>query len=153
MKRRRFPGVVSLLAFKPPTAVASLAFVAAVLLGSAQSLAQNAYITDYSSNDVSVIDTKTNAVVATIPVGDNPTGVAMAPNGNMGYVANQRSNTVSVIDTKTNTVVATVPVGNNPGGLAITPDGQEVYVSNQLSNTVSVIDTETYTVTTITSPT
>jgi YVTN family beta-propeller protein len=58
-------------------------FVAACLLGSAQSLAQNAYITNFGGPDhtVSVIDTATNAVIATIPVGDSPFGVAVSPDG------------------------------------------------------------------------
>ena len=42
-----------------------LAIATFVLLGSAQSLAQNAYITN-GSNSVSVIDTATNTVTATI---------------------------------------------------------------------------------------
>ena len=47
-------------------------FALASILGSAQSFAQNAYITNYDSNNVSVIATATNTVTATIPVGLNP---------------------------------------------------------------------------------
>ena len=50
-------------------------------LASAQTLAQNAYITNNSDNSVSVIDTATNTVTATIPVGDGPFGVAVTPDG------------------------------------------------------------------------
>jgi YVTN family beta-propeller protein len=55
------------------------AFALAGLLGSGQSLAQNAYITNETSNNVSVIDTKTNKVTVTIPVGTGPFGVAVSP--------------------------------------------------------------------------
>ncbi len=92
--------------------LAIAAFAVAGLLGSAQSLAQNAYITNYGSNTVSVIDTATNTVTATIPVGIDPYGVAVTPDGSKVYVANVGSNTVSVIDTATNTVTATIPVGS-----------------------------------------
>ena len=51
------------------------AFALAGLLGSGQCLAQNAYITNLNSNTVSVIATKTNTVIATIPVGAAPEGV------------------------------------------------------------------------------
>jgi YVTN family beta-propeller protein len=51
------------------------AFALAGILGSAQSFAQNAYITNAESNNVSVIDTATNKVTATIPVGSGPVGV------------------------------------------------------------------------------
>ncbi len=80
-----------------------------------------AYVANFSSNNVSVIDTATNTVVATVPVGTNPVGVAITPDGAFACVANFTSNTVSVIDTASNTVVATVPVGSNPVGVAITP--------------------------------
>jgi YVTN family beta-propeller protein len=97
---------------------------------------------------VSVIDTATNTVVATVPVGSFPFGVAITPDGTHAYVTNQDSHTVSVIDTATNTVVATVPVGTEsaPREVAITPDGTHAYVTNIFANTVSVIATATNTV-------
>jgi YVTN family beta-propeller protein len=64
-----------------------------------------------------VIDTASNTVVATIPVGQIPQGVAITPDGTRAYVTNGVDNTVSVIDTASNTVVATIPVGNFPFGL------------------------------------
>src|ERR1700687_2458042 len=41
--------------------------------------AQNAYITNNTSANVSVIDTATAAVIATVPVGSRPFGVAVSP--------------------------------------------------------------------------
>src|SRR5258707_1243747 len=62
-----------------------------------------AYVTQYSGNNVPVIDTTPNTVVgAPIPVGSHPFGVGMDPTVHRAYVANQGSNTVSVIDTTTN---------------------------------------------------
>ena len=78
-----------------------------------------AYVANLSSNTVSVIDTATNTVVATVPVGSDPFGVAVTPDGAIAYVANFISNTVSVIDTANNTVVATVTVGTFPNDIAI----------------------------------
>jgi YVTN family beta-propeller protein len=80
-----------------------------------------AYVANFENNSVSVIATATNTVVATVPVGSNPVGVAITPDGTHAYVANNFSNTVSVIATATNTVVASVPVGTRPLGVAITP--------------------------------
>ena len=82
-----------------------------------------AYITNQLTNDVSVIDTATDMVVATVAVGSNPSGVAVNPAGTRVYVANQSSNNVSVIDTATDTVTATVAVGALPAafGLFIGP--------------------------------
>ena len=56
--------------------ISGLLAVAAVaiagLIGSAQALAQNAYITNTGDNTVSVIATATNTVVATVHVGNGP---------------------------------------------------------------------------------
>ena len=75
----------------------------------------------FPNNFVSVIDTATNTVVATIPVGVAPNGVAITPDGSRAYVTNDDSDSVSVIDTTTSTVVATIPVGVGPVAVAITP--------------------------------
>jgi len=47
-----------------------------------------AYITNPTSNNVSVIDTATNTVTARVEVGQFPHGVAVAPDGKKVYVAN-----------------------------------------------------------------
>ena len=88
-----------------------------------------------------------STVTATIPVGKEPSDVAVTPNGAYAYVTNYDSNSVSVISTATNTVVATVTVGSGPEGVAVTPSGSYAYVTNYGSGTVSVINTATNTVT------
>ncbi len=97
---------------------------------------------------VSVIDTVTKKVTATVDLGDKyyPCGIAATSDGKKLYVASRDINAVSVIDTATNTVTATVPAGKWPMGVAATPDGKKVYVTNRYSNTVSVIDIATNTV-------
>jgi alpha-galactosidase len=81
-----------------------------------------------------------------IPVGSDPSGVAVTPDGKYVYVTSHGSGNVDVIDTATNTVVATVPVGAGPYGIAITPDGKYAYVADNGSGNVDVIDTATNTV-------
>ena len=65
---------------------------------------------------MSVIDASTRTVTATVPVGKDPTGVAVDPGTHTVYVANHDDDTVSVIDGSTRTVTATVPVGKGPPG-------------------------------------
>ena len=81
-----------------------------------------------------------------MPVGSNPVGVAVKPDGTMVYVTNYGSNTVSVVRTATNTFAAAVGVGNTPYGVAFTPDGKKAYIASMNSDNVSVIDTATSTV-------
>ncbi len=100
--------------------------------------ADMAYIANWNSNNVSVIDTSNNSVVATLAVGRSPQGIAVNPSGTRVYVTNSGSNpdstivdgTVSVIDIGNNSVVATVTVGNTPQGIAVNPSGTRVYVAN-----------------------
>ncbi|WP_292371751.1 YncE family protein [Methanosarcina sp. UBA411] len=102
-----------------------------------------AYVPNGKSDNLSVINTTTNEVEYCADIGDDPEGVAIAPDGKKVYVTNSYLNTVSIIDTATNKVVAKVPVGANPMGVAVTPDGKTVYVANYYSSNVSVIDTAT----------
>lgn len=99
-----------------------------------------AYIPNSGSNSVTVIDTATNTVFATVPVGIFPTAVAVNLGGARAYVANQNSGDVSVIDTATNSVVTSVAVGTLQA-VAIDPAGNRVYTANGSSDSVSVIDT------------
>ena len=69
------------------------------------------------SNNVSVIDTETNTITATVPVGNWPYGVAVSPDGKKVYVTNDHDNTVSVIDTATNTVTTTVTCRKTSEGI------------------------------------
>src|SRR5438552_2982534 len=95
--------------------------------------AVRAYISNSDSNNVSVIDTSTNTVVATVPIGGSPRGVAVNSAGTSAYIAaitNTNSGIVSVIDTATNTVVATVMLGNTfVEGVAVNPAGTRVYAA------------------------
>ena len=75
------------------------------------------YVSNLGDNTVSVINTATNTVIATVPVGNLPTLIALTPDNTRAYVANQGSNDVTVINTATNTVVATIPVGSQPIGV------------------------------------
>ena len=124
----------------------SLVFLVATLAAGAAEAQINAYVTNQTNNTVSVIDTATNTITATVSVGATPGGIAITPNRAFVYVCNVSGNSVSVIDTATNTVTATVPVGSTPFSVAITPNGAFAYVANLRGNNVSVIATATNTV-------
>jgi gliding motility-associated-like protein len=105
--------------------------------------ADYAYVASSTSNTVSVVDLTSNTLKTTIPVGINPYGVTLSPDGTRAYVANLFSANVSVINTANNAVIATIPVGGNPNSVVVSPDGARVYVSAAYGNTVSVIDATT----------
>src|ERR1051326_6988017 len=101
----------------------------------------NIYVTNSGSNTISVIDGKTNKVVATILVGASPHNIIGSMLGKL-YVTNSGSDNVSVIDGKTNKVVATIPVGTSPHDIIGSMLGK-LYVTNSGSDNVSVIDGKT----------
>lgn len=96
------------------------------------------------SNDVTVIDPASGEVLATVPVGERPYGVAFA--AGRAFVTNQYANTVSVLSLDDLSTVATVEVGEYPEGVAATSDGR-IAVANWFDNTLSLIDAETLEVT------
>ena len=68
------------------------------------------------TNRVSVVTTRPKPLekVAVIPVGQNPTGIAITPAGDKAYVTNQDDGTVSVIDVHSRSVIDTIAVGSGP---------------------------------------
>ena len=102
-----------------------------------------AYVTNHFSNNVSVIDTLTNLVVATLHTGELPTAVVFSPDGRLAYVANKLDSSIAVVDTATRTLLTTIPVGQTPMGLAVSPNGAFLYVTQFDATSVAVIDTAT----------
>jgi YVTN family beta-propeller protein len=56
-----------------------------------------AFATNFYLNQVTVIDTATNQIIANVPVGANPNDIAFTPDSTKAFVTNQGATTVSVI--------------------------------------------------------
>jgi YVTN family beta-propeller protein len=108
-----------------------------------------AYVSNSGSDTVSVINTATHAVVATIHVIPSPCigcspgtppatpeGIAFAPDGLHAFVA-QRSGDVSVIDTATSTVSGRISDPLGPARISVGPRGGRGYVTNTASTSVT----------------
>ncbi len=75
------------------------------------------WVVNAASNDVSVVDINNPANpsrVANIPVGDNPRGIVLNPDGNAAYVNNTLAGTVSLIDAQTYTVTQVITITEIP---------------------------------------
>jgi trimeric autotransporter adhesin len=99
-----------------------------------------AFVTNFATSFLSVIDTGSNTIFSNVVVGPGPTGVAINPLTKLVYVANNGNGTVSVVDSSRNTQVTTIAVQAAPWGVAVDPATNRVYVSNSGAGTVSVID-------------
>jgi LPXTG-motif cell wall-anchored protein len=124
---------------------------------------EKAYVTNYGSNNVSVINLNNGQPGTSITVGTNPTSIEISPTGGFAYVTNYNDpgnlSSVSRIDLSTGSVTSiTHPSLVGPVDVVFSPDGSKAYVSNQGSITtrgtlISVISTSSNAVTeTITVP-
>jgi YVTN family beta-propeller protein len=109
------------------------------------------YVTNESSNNVSVINRHTGEIVTNIMVGDKPRGIAASYNEERSkiYVANSGSDSISIIDPTTQKVENEIPVrfGKEPVGITVaklSPSSELIFVTNFISNSVSVIDPTTF---------
>ncbi|WLR42476.1 YncE family protein [Bacillus carboniphilus] len=102
------------------------------------------YVTNFESNDVSVIDAITNMVVNTITGINTPTGVATNSVTNLVYVASDVFFMLSVIDASTNLITNTIPAGINVEqfGVAVNENENLIYLANNggAANTVTIVD-------------
>lgn len=96
----------------------------------------------------SLLALEPNVVIATIPVGLNPAGIAVTPNNLFAYVANDNNDTipgqdtVSVLNLTTNTVEQTITstTFNQVYTITINAAGTKAYATNSNYTTVSIID-------------
>jgi hypothetical protein len=90
---------------------------------------------------VGVVNTGSNALIATIPVGDSPVAIAETVDKNKLYVANQGSNSVSAFNTLDRSSRNPAPIAlNAPQWVVARADSQRVYVLEG-NGTVATLDT------------
>ena len=84
---------------------------------------------DALANDLSA---SARYVTARVPVGRNPRGIALSPDGSKLYVANRLDDTVSILDTASARITATLELG---GPTVMTPwrRGQRIFYSSKFS--------------------
>jgi DNA-binding beta-propeller fold protein YncE len=95
-------------------------------------------------NKVHVIDLEASpaAPIATVEVGDQPSGMAISKAGDLALVANRASKNVSVlaISGKEVKLVGNVDVGDVVAAVAITPDGRRALAAKFPSHKVALLE-------------
>ena len=86
------------------------------------------YAADGDSNLVAVIYTKKDAIIKTIPVGENPWRAYASPDGKWMLVPNNGDDTVSVIDARKQRLKTTFPAGGTMTGVNFVNGGKKAYV-------------------------
>ena len=122
------------------------------------------FVTEPASNRLAVVSVKTGVVLATVPTGTGPAGLALSPSGNQVWVVNSlfnpteplpspsdRLGLVTVISTATDKVLGTVQGAVAATlGVAFPPNGRHAYLTANgigsppnVGEGVLVIDTRT----------
>jgi YVTN family beta-propeller protein len=103
------------------------------------------YVANYSGNSVIVINTQDDQVIANIPVGNGPAGIAFNSTGSKAYVTNSFSNTMSIIDVATNIVASTLPAPDNATAIARIPGTDKLYILSGVGIGIFDSSTDTWT--------
>jgi YVTN family beta-propeller protein len=117
------------------------------------------YISNERSNDVSVIDPATNAVVATIPVGKRPRGIHVTRDNKSVFVAlsgspiggpgvkdqdlppaDKEADGIALVDVATGQFKEKLNSGSDPEQFDLSNDERTLYVSNEDESQVSIVD-------------
>jgi YVTN family beta-propeller protein len=112
-----------------------------------------AYVSNWQGNTVSVVDLANHETVAFIEVDKNPEELVVTANGSHLFVANSDSDTVSVIDTNTRAVTQKLDVSYNdeglvgswPTALALDEQSGRLYVALTGRNQIDVFSLGTFT--------
>lgn len=142
--------------------------VGSSVFGAGTVAADTAYVANEITATVSVIDTKTHAVITTIGLGSDPAipgtpqpdgpfnaeaqhhnpfynghvgthGLWLTPDGSVLLVANRISATIVAIDTATNVVLGYAPVGREPHLTTVRPGGKEAWVAVRGENYIDIL--------------
>jgi len=103
-----------------------------------------AYVLLHDLTEVEVVNTNTNSLAATIPVGNNPVAMAETPDTQKLYVANQDDSTISGFNTKDRSSRTVSGTFHAPLWVIARSDSQRLYVLNG-NGVVSTVDTHTTT--------
>ncbi|WP_242352462.1 MULTISPECIES: beta-propeller fold lactonase family protein [Anaeromyxobacter] len=124
--------------FTPAFAVATPEIPVTTLAGASASTALN---------DVFVLDKKARQVVAAVPTGREPRGIALDERQRRAYVALAGDDEVAVVDLVSAETLSRVRLsaGDRPGQVALAQNGQVLIVLNEGSYTVSFVDTVSWT--------
>ena len=98
-------------------------------------------VAENTRDKVALVNVAAKKIIAEIPVGRYPYGIAAARDGKTLYASNWGSDSVSVIDLPAKAETRQIPVGKLPETLLLSGDGGQLYVANTNSDSVAIIDT------------
>lgn len=103
---------------------------------------RKAFVPNYDDGTITVVDLWNRNVLATVPVGEHPSGGVVLPGDILYAVAVRGENRIALINTASHQVVGSIGagIGEEPFSVVSAPDGRFAFVNNTASHDVSVMD-------------
>jgi YVTN family beta-propeller protein len=120
------------------------------------------YVTNETTGDLSIIDSASLNVIATVPLGKRPRGIKASHDGKTIYVAlsgspiagpgvdestlppaDKSADGIGVFDVAQRKLVRVIKSGSDPENFDISKDGKLLYVSNEDASGVTILDLTT----------
>ncbi len=124
-----------------------------------ESSAPRLYVTNEVSGDMTIIDSSTFNVIATVPLGKRPRGIHASPDRKTIYVAlsgspiagpgvdestlphpDKSADGIGVFDVAQKKIVRVIKGGSDPENFDVSKDGTQLFISNEYDAAVSVVD-------------
>lgn len=124
-----------------PCLLRSAGFALFVCLLALSTIAQNrAFVTNQSSNSITVIDLDNNAVLGSLSPFNQPSNIAMRTEGDLGIVTFALSGKATIFNPNDPLDFTNLDCGAGSNEVVISPDGKRAYVANIDAATVTIID-------------
>ncbi|HWP76085.1 MAG TPA: beta-propeller fold lactonase family protein [Methylomirabilota bacterium] len=103
------------------------------------------FVANESSNNVTVVDGETFAVVGTVDARNHAThDLAVSRDGRWLFATNLASGRLSAINTRAMETVASIATGDRAHVVTLTNDNRQAWVANIGDNTISIVDTTSF---------
>lgn len=80
--------------------------------------------------------------IKTIKTGENPSGIAVSPDGRNAYITNMGSKNITVINSEDDALDKPISFNGLPNAIAISPDGKYIYVTDEENYKLFIIDSK-----------
>ncbi len=96
------------------------------------------FVANFDAGEIAVVDTKTSAVVQTLPTAPMPNGVALSVDEKVLYVTSGAyQGKIQTLDAATGEVLCEVTAGHTPMAPLVSHDGTKLYVCNRFDAKIS----------------
>ena len=103
------------------------------------SISGRAFVANYASGNVTVIDGGNDSVIGTVNAGAYPQSIAVDSSDHRVFVGSTREGTITVLDGTNNSVLGTVRTGQAPFAIAVNPKTHKAVMIG-LDDDLTVID-------------